>query len=243
MFWKACAGLRIHQSPNGIQVRQNMVYRWLTFDSSAIQTLINRRHPERYGLRYIKTLTLAARRNPAPSCLLGLGGAGVAHALTPYFKNISLDAIESDLNVIDVCAKYFMMEQIHHLHVIHQDAFLHVQHTTSRYQHLMIDLFGAFSFPAHCNNVDFFSHCRRVLLPEGILAVNLANPHEQWPVFSHIRSQFEQYTVSVPIKGTQNMIVLAYKGTSIIPLLNMLEKEGLKQLTWDAKWGCVARIK
>ena len=35
------------------------------------------------------------------------------------------------------------------------------------------------------------------------------------------------------------MIILAYKNPSIQPLLNMLEKPGLKQLKWDAHWGYV----
>jgi spermidine synthase len=242
MIWQTYAGRCIHRNLNGIQVRQNMAYRWLTFDSDAIQTLINRRHPERHGLKYIQTLTLAARLNPAVSCLLGLGGAGVAHALAPDLGTIPLDAVESNFGVIEIGLRYFMTESIKNLHVIHQDASLYVQNTTARYQHLMIDLFNACSFPAHCSNVEFFGHCRRILLPDGILAVNLANLHEQWLVFMHIRAHFEQCTVSIPIKGTQNMIVLAYKGVSVKPLLSMLEKQGLKQLTWDSKWGCVARM-
>jgi len=241
MIWKTFAGRCIHQSVNGIQVRQNMAYRWLTFGSDAIQTLIHRRHPERCGLKYIKALTLAARANPASSCLLGLGGAGVAHALAPCFGDVPLDAIDSNLEVIEIGSRYFMTGQIKNLHVIHEDAFLHVQHTTARYQHLMIDLFNAHSFPAHCNNADFFGHCRRILLPKGILAVNMANLHEQWPVLMHIRAHFEQCTVSIPVKGTANMIVLAYKGKSVKPLLSLLENQDLKRFTWDSKWGCVAR--
>jgi len=242
MIWETCAGRCIHRNLNGIQVRQNMAYRWLTFGSDAIQTLISRRHPERYGLQYIQTLTIMARINPAVSCLLGLGGAGVAHALAPYLGSIPLDAVESNLGVIEICSRYFLIERIKNLHIIHQDAFLYVQNTTARYQHLMIDLFNAYSFPEHCSNVEFFGHCRRILLPGGILAVNLANLHEQWLVFMHIRAHFEQCTVSIPVKGSQNMIVLAYNGVSVKPLLNMLEKQGLKQLIWDSKWGCVARM-
>ena len=243
MLWKTVAGRCIHQGTHGIQVRQNILYRWLTFDSDAIQTLLHRRHPSRAGLHYIHALTLAARANPAPSCLLGLGGAGVAHALAPYFTGYPLYAVESSLEIIEVSATWFMTAQIKNLTVIHQDAFLHLQQTEDRYQHLMIDLFNAHSFPSHCNTSEFFDLCRRALLPEGIMAINLANPTEQWPIFLHIREHFKQCTVSIPVKGTANMVILAYNGKSVNPLLTILNKHAdLKQLTWDSKWGCVARL-
>jgi len=243
MLWKTYAGRCIYRHLNGIQVRQNMTYRWLTFNSDAIQTLISRRHPERHGLEYIHALTIMARINPAVSCLLGLGGAGVAHALAPYLGTIPLDAIENNIEIIEVCSRYFLIERIKNLHIIHQDAFLYVQNTTARYQHLMVDLFNASSFPTHCSNVEFFGYCHRMLLPDGILAVNLANGYEQWRIFTHIRTHFEQCTVAIPIKGTQNMVVLAYKGVSVRPLLSTLTKQGLTQLTWDSTCGCVASLK
>lgn len=159
MFWKTLAGRCIHHGLNGTKVEQNMVYRWLTLGSDAIQTLINRRHPERSGLKYIQPLTMAARAAPGLSCLLGLGGAGVAHALTPWFSDSQLDTVESSLAVIEIAEAYFMTDQINHLNIIHQDAFLFVQHTEAQYQHVMVDLFNAHAFPEHCNNADFFKHC------------------------------------------------------------------------------------
>ena len=192
MIWKTFAGHCIHDSPTGIQVRENRRYRWLTFGGHDLQTVLHRHHPERAGLAYIQALTLAARTSPAPSCLLGLGGAGVAHALAPLFGEIPLDAIESSQDVIDIGLQYFMTGKISNLHTLHLDALLHVQHSTTRYQHLMIDLFNAHSFPDHCNNTAFFESCQKILLPGGIMAVNLANHHEQWPIFQHIRARCER---------------------------------------------------
>ena len=243
MMWKTLAAQCIYEGSNDTKVKQNWAYRWLTLGSDAIQTLIHRRHPEQIGLQYIQALTLAARAAPAPSCLLGLGGAGVAHALAPCFGEYQLDAVESSREVIDIAAAYFMTEQIKNLNIIHEDAFLFVQHAQTSYQHLMVDLFNAYSFPAHCNNAAFFSHCHRILLPNGVLAVNLAKLDEQWPVFMHIRHHFGQCIVSIPVKHTANMVVLACKSVSVKPILNILDKHlGLKRLTWDSRWGCVAEM-
>ncbi len=242
MFLKTLAGRCIHQGLDGTKVQQNLTYRWLTLDSDAIQTLINRRHPERSGLQYVPSLSLAARAVPGPSCLLGLGGAGVAHALAPCLCDFPLDAVESSHEVIEIAARFFMTGAIKNLNIIHQDAFLHVQRTQMRYQHLMVDLFGAHSFPEHCNNADFFRLCQRVLLPGGILAVNLANAHEQWPVSMLIREHFRLRTVCIPVNGIANMVVLACNGKSIKPLLSLIENHPrLKQLYWDSDWGYIAR--
>jgi len=55
MIWKAYAGRCIyHDSSHDIhlQVHQNMLYRWLTLGSDAIQTLINRRIKQRLFCKF-----------------------------------------------------------------------------------------------------------------------------------------------------------------------------------------------
>lgn len=242
-MWKTLGGRCIYQAPNGARVHQNYLYRWLTFSSDALQTLIRRRHPEKPELGYIHQLALAVRENPADCCLLGLGGAGVAHALMPYLNNSTLLAVENNSEVINIATNYFMVDRLKNLSVINQDANLFVQQCGTRYQHLMIDLYESHAFPAHCNTADFFLHCRRLLLPDGVLALNLTNVHEQWPLFKHVRDIFFQRTVSLPVKGAANMIVLASNSTSVAPLVDLLTKsQRVKELKWDARWGCIARI-
>lgn len=239
-MWKTLGGRCIYQGPGGAKVYQNFLYRWLTFESKAIQTLINPRKPAKPGLEYIRHLTLATRLRPADACLLGLGGAGVAHYLNGLLETLELHAVEYNPEVIDIANSYFMATRLNHLKIIEQDASLFVKQSATRYQHLMIDLFDAHSFPDHCNTDSFFLDCRQLLLPDGILAVNLANPQEQWPVFTHIRKVFDQRTVVLPVKKSSNMIVLAVNHDSLTPLLEMIKNsQCLKNLAWNTQWGCI----
>lgn len=242
-MWKTLGGKCIYQAPNGESVYQNYLYRWLTLNSDALQTLISRHSPEKPELGYIHQLAFAVREKPADCCLLGLGGAGVAHALMPYLSNSKILAVESNPAVINIATDYFMVDSLKNLSVLNQDANLFVQQCKTSYQHLMVDLYESHAFPAHCNTLEFFLHCRRLLLPDGILALNLTNVQEQWPLFEHVREIFCQRTVSLPVKGAANMIVLACNSTSVAPLLDLLTKsQRLKELKWDARWGCIARI-
>lgn len=242
-MWKTMGGRRIYEAPNKAKVYQNLLYRWLTFDSLAIQTLINRRHPNRVELSYIHQLTLAVRAHPTDCCLLGLGGAAVAHFLSPYLGSSQLVAVENDANIIEIATTYFMTNRLKNMSIIHQDAKLFLQESQTHYQHLLVDLFDNDSFPMDCNTHHFFEQCKRLLLPDGVLALNLANLDEQWSLFNHIRENFNQQTISLPVKGTANMVILACNSRSITPLLNIVTGErSLKKLTWDSKWGCIGRI-
>jgi spermidine synthase len=242
-MWKTIAGKCIYQAPGGARVYQNYVYRWLTLGSDALQTLINRRHSIQPELAYIHQITFAVRAQPADCCLLGLGGAGVAHALQTDLSNFKITAIENNPEVITIASTYFMASQLKNLAIIERDANLFVQDCETRFQHVMIDLYESHAFPAHCNTREFFANCQRLLLPDGILALNLTNIQEQWTLFKLMREIFGQRTVSLPVKGTANMIVLACNSPTIAPLLNLLtNSECLKELKWDTTGGCIARI-
>ena len=242
-MWQTRLGRIIYESPNGAKVYQNFKYRWLTLGSSAIQTLINRHKPNKFSLCYFKELSLALRIKPADCCLLGLGGAALAHSLTPYIKDFSITAVESNLEVINIAKNYFMLEQIKNLKIIHQDASLFVKESNQQYQHLLVDLSDANSFPNACNSKEFFKNCREKINDDGVLAVNLANLNEQWEIFTHIRDVFPNCTVTLPINGFANMVILASKSNSITKLLKTLkDSKNLKKLVWDTKWGCIANL-
>jgi spermidine synthase len=240
---KTIGGHCIYQTVSGIKVYQNILYRWLTMGSSALQTLIHRKHLERPGLRYIHHLKVAACEQPGDCCLLGLGGAGIAHALAPYMGASKLIAVENNVEIITIANDYFMSNCINNLLICHQDAGQFVQLSKESFQHVIVDLYGANEFPAHCNTPEFFANCRSLLRMGGILAVNIANGSEHWPILQCIQASFPLCTILLPVKGTANMVVLACNGLSVDPLLEILKKKkALKKLSWSAQWGCIAEL-
>ncbi|CEK10490.1 spermidine synthase [Legionella hackeliae] len=243
-MWKTFWGNCIYKSANGIYVYQNFLFRWLKFNGTALQTLLNKYFPKRPGLYYVNSLTLFVRINPGNCCMFGLGGAGVAHVLSALEKPIKLTAVEYSREVITIAQQFFMTDRLPNLEIIHQDAQRFAQQTDRKFHHLLIDLFTDDVFPAQCKTEDFFSHCKEILTPEGILAVNLANRNEQWPIFQLIRKNFLKSTLAISVKKSANIIIFATKQGSVNYLIDLLKQhKKLKRLIWDTKWGCIAEVK
>lgn len=238
-MWKTRFGRCIYESPSGYKVYQNLFYRWLTLGSTALQTVINRRHPEKPVLHYLPALTLMARQYPEKSCLLGLGGAGIPLMLSTQEIPYPLVVIDNSTEVINIAKRFFITEYLKKLTIIHADAMEYVANTQATFSHLMIDLYNANYFPPECNNDLFFSSCQRIIIPNGFLAINLANIKEQWPLFQLVKKYFK-HTLIIPIKKSANMVIIASNNDSKELFFKQIGRSGeLKQIMWVNSWDYV----
>lgn len=243
MFWQRLFGRCIYRSDLGIQICQNLNYRWLTINSDAIQTLVYRKDPTIPILHYMQMMMLPIMLQPGDCCMLGLGGGGMVHGLLPYLGTHRLHVVEHCAEIIQISQQYFFLKNQPPLTIIQADATHFIAEAKRQYQHILIDLFDADAFPKQCHNETFFLQCQNRLLPGGVLAVNLANPIEQKPIFEIIKHQFRGKTILFPIKNCANIVILAYNGNSINPLLNSIKtKLSYSKLIWDAEWGYLAKL-
>ncbi|MGQ3889049.1 spermidine synthase [Legionella sp. CNM-1927-20] len=242
MLWQTLAGRCIYRSDH-IRVYDNYFFRWLKFNSNAFQSLINKLTPSRPALNYVKALTFAARQRPGNCCMLGLGGAGVAHALAPLLQSYTLTAVEMNSEVIDVARRYFMLERLTNLTVIQEEASAFMAHCQQTFRHLLIDIADANDFPASCKNKDFFLNCQRILSSQGILAINIANAYEHQFIFTMLKHQFASSIITLPVKRCVNIIFMATHKDNFNSLLGYFNQSNeVKQLVWDQKWGYIAYL-
>jgi spermidine synthase len=240
-MWQTKLGTCIFVSPSGYKVYQNLFYRWLTLNSDALQTVINKRKPHKPVLHYLPALTLTARTIP-PSliCLLGLGGAGIPLMLTKHSPNCILEVIDNSEEIIHIAKNYFNAGSLQNLKLIHKNAKDYIEETNQTYPHLIIDLYDAHCFPKECYNENFFSSCKDRLTPNGFLSINLANIKEQWPIF-HIIQRLFKHTLAIPIKKSSNLVVIASNNGTKETFLNQLNTTTeIKKIIWVEQWGFVA---
>lgn len=229
-MWKTKFGRCIYTSPSGYKVYENLFYRWLTFGSKALQTLINRHNPQKPGLYYLPALTLMARHYPAPTCLLGLGGAGAALMLSQ-----SVVAVDCSAEIIDIAKRFFIDDRLKNLNIIEANAQDFIKTTEETYSHLLIDLYNAYQFPPECNNEQFFAACRNKLGNKGILSINLANPYEQWTIYQLVKKYF-YHTLVIPVSKSANMVIIASNNEFIE---RIKETKEIKKMMWIEPWGIV----
>ncbi|BCA95426.1 hypothetical protein TUM19329_17870 [Legionella antarctica] len=184
-----------------------------------------------------------ARKLPGDNCLLGLGGASVAQLLNSEIPGHSIIAVDSSEEVIYIAKRFFMVDSIPYLTIVHQNANEYVRECNTTYNHLMIDLYGANNFPDECCNEEFFIHAKKRLKEHGILSVNLANYKEQWPIFKMIKKQFKN-TLVIPVKKSANIVIIASangdKEVFVKQILSYLE---IKRIIWMDSWGYVGKYK
>lgn len=238
------AGRCIYESESGTRVFDNGLYRWLMFKSNAIQTLLFKSAPHSRGLRYVAPLTLMVRALPGNACLLGLGGAGAAHAITHASSQHKLTVVELNAEVIDIARQFFKADDIPNMEVIEAEASAFIQSCNESFAHILVDVFDAFSFPDSCNNLRFFSHCKDRLSAEGVLAINMANQSDHRSVYELIQKLFPGKTITIPVTGRENLIILAFNGPDIERYLDVIrQQKNIRKLHWSPAWGCVAEMK
>ncbi len=237
MMWKTKFKRCIYTSPSGYQVYQNFIYRWLTLGSRALQTVINRRRPQKPVLYYLPALSLMTRKYPGDCCLLGLGGAGIPHLLSNSSHQIT--AIESSEEVIQIAKQFFMLDCIPNLKVIHENAINYLQTNTIQYPHIIVDLYDANHFPSECASEVFFIACKNRLTPDGFISFNLANVKEQRALYELIKKQFKM-TIVIPIKRSANIVIIAAQGEDNDQFIKKIEETNeLAKIAWVESWGLV----
>lgn len=233
-MWKTKLGRCIYTSPSGYKVYQNLFYRWLCLGSSALQTVISRRNPQKPVLNYLSALTLMVRHYPNNACLFGLGGAGIALMLS--HADFPLVAVDNSEEVIDIAKRFFMTDELKNLTVVHANAIDYVTNTHITYPHLIIDLYNANYFPPECTNDLFFSSCQRMVTEDGFFTINLANLKEQWTIFQLVKKYFS-HTLVIPIRKSANMVIIASKCTSKELFFRKIKESGeLKRIIWVDGW-------
>lgn len=211
MRWKTLGARVLYEESDHICIFDNYIYRWLTFGNRTFQTMVNRWHLSSPSLYYIKPFIRAAQILPGDICMLGLGGAGVAHALSPFLNEKKLTTIEIDESVIAIASQFFWADQIKNMEIIHEDALSFLRTENKKYAHLLIDIHGKSSFPEKAATPLFFKNVHERLKDDGIMVLNLATIPDQEKIIPMIREIFNDKTISIPVKRSANLITVAVK--------------------------------
>lgn len=210
---------RTRDGPAPLEVYEDRCYRWLQNHNGTLQSLMDRRSPERLVLPYTQAMMTGLLFVDAPKSvlMLGLGGASQLRFLRHYFADTSITAWESDAEVIAVARRYFgLSHEDECIRIFNQDARTGVAAGDLTADLILLDLFGADGSPPWIRRAGFHESCRRRLDDHGVLVANLwvDADDEFLAIMDGIQTAFEKRTLVLRVPGYRNHIVFAFKGAT-----------------------------
>lgn len=156
-----------------IVVRDRGPFRDLKFNLG-VQTLMRRSDPFGAGLAYTDAFHIAPLYRPEIRrvLLIGLGGGTAAKQFSRMYPGTIVDVVEVDQRVVDVAARYFMVQPNDGLRIHVQDGRTFLARSTEQWDLIVIDAYTtnryADTIPAHLTTREFFEIVSARLTPGGI---------------------------------------------------------------------------
>ncbi|MFW2372205.1 MAG: spermidine synthase [Gammaproteobacteria bacterium] len=156
--------------------------------------------------------------------MLGLGGGGLAHSLSHYYPQMTIQLVELRQAVIDVAYEWFNLPQSSQLHVTQGDAMAYMANAKCGSTDIIFsDLYQAEAMSECQAQQDFVKHCYRALSEQGCLVINYhAMPDNDAPVMHGIRKLFSEIVLCDVANG--NRIVFCCKKTVLFSCDSLTER-------------------
>ena len=165
---------------NNIRVEDYYDRRYLLFNDTE-QSVINKNQLNEHIWPYTELMDNAARyyRPDATDMLvIGIGGGTVINSMLAQNRNLFIDAVDIDPEVIRVAYKYFNMPDSPKLRATAGDGRVFLRDKNSRYDVIMVDAYNRTSIPYHLTTREFFSEMKNALKPDGIVIFNIVSSIE-----------------------------------------------------------------
>jgi len=170
-----------------VQVTQNGPIRMLTFGEAGFkipQTTMNLQDITATIAEYAQIMLapILYKQDMKRALIIGLGGADIARKIEMCYPDIVMDVVEIDPAVIRIARDYFFWKPSRNVTAYSMDgrSFVNLQVVTKAqpYDWVIVDAFDNDFVPFHMTTVEFYKVLRRVMAPDGVLAVNTRIDHE-----------------------------------------------------------------
>jgi len=114
--------------------------------------------------------------HPSPRLLfIGGGGYTLPRLLARTHRTVRIDVVEIDPAVSRVARRWFGVPRTPRLRTINEDARWFAMRAQGPYDVIIIDAFNDLSVPYHLTTREFTADIRRLLAPNGVVAVNVVD--------------------------------------------------------------------
>lgn len=151
--------------------------------------------------------------------IVGLAAGTSARLATEIYGPIPIDGFEIDPKIIDVGREYFAMN-MPNLEAIITDGRWGLGRARKSYSLIIIDAFSAAYTPANLTTSEFYALVYDSLLPDGVIAVNVARIGQDRRLINDLAATIGEYFPSVYVAdipfSNYNSIIFATKSETFI---------------------------
>lgn len=165
---------------NNLAVEDNGALRYLMFNDTE-QSVINKYNFGEHIWPYTKLMNAAAEYyQPGARRVLaiGVGGGTVIDSFLAQKKDITVDAVDIDPEVITVAHEYFNMPYSPWLKTAADDGRAFLRGKKNLYDVIMVDAYNRSNIPFHLTTKEFFEEMAGALRPGGIVVFNIVSSIE-----------------------------------------------------------------
>ncbi len=189
--------------------------RFLHFDFGAVQSVMEKKYPERLALAYTRKMMafLLFNRTPKRILLLGLGGGSLAKFCYGNLPDASMTAVELNRDVIALRGAFCIPVDDHRFRVINADGADYLSKSRRRNDVILADACDRKGNSTNLTSVEFYRHARNRLAAGGVFVVNVCGDRDSTAAhLTTIRRAFDDEVLSLQVQNDSNVIVFGFKG-------------------------------
>jgi spermidine synthase len=167
--------IRVEESETGLR---HLVF----LPRKGSQSIYDTTNPKRIYSTYIDYSLLAfpaLNRKPKNILFIGMGGGIMPMTVRREYPNVNIDIVEIDKEIPKIAEKYFGFKSDKRINIIIEDGRVFVNKCKKKYDAVFIDVYNAENIPFQFTTVEFYEQIKRILVKDGVCAVNVANMGKQ----------------------------------------------------------------
>jgi spermidine synthase len=228
-------------------IHETLTTRALHFNIHEMQSRMDLQRPDALDVEYTRTMMGFVLFKPAPAAIamIGLGGGSLVKFCHRHLPRSDISVVEINPHVIALRDRFQVPPDSERLRVIQGDGADFVRTSAQRFDVLLVDGFDSEGLPDRLCSQRFYDDCMDMLLPGGLLVVNLHFGHPRLPsLVECVRRSAHGAALVVDDEECTNSIVFARKGQMLAtPRTGAVRRpRGFDAAAWASLHRAFARI-
>jgi spermidine synthase len=193
--------------------------RYLQFDLERVQSLMRRDDPDALCLRYTRKMMtfLLFNQQPRRILILGLGGGSLAKFCYRCLPSATITALEIDPDVMALREEFRVPPDDVRFRVLQCDGVEYITRDGPREGVILVDAYDRHGVAPQLATAQFYRDAKRRLTLGGVLVANISGAlEERASHFAKIREVFGKRVIALPVRGDDNLIVLAFRADATV---------------------------